>query len=141
MKKLLLIGLLIVGLLLPITASAGVVFYEKNDIRVAINGMTTWIGQDIKNDETVAGVKTSLITYSKFPVDLNLDAGIIGELKDIDSIDKIDGLLGFSVTLPDTLQWEWHGEWLLDVGYGYSPDWLVGPERHILYGGVTYKFD
>ena len=146
MKKRFLIGMVFGLAMLAVTifvhkANAGVVVFDNKDIclRGGTGDVTCWIGQDILNNESVAGVKTSILTYYKLPVQINIDLGLIGKTA-VSNMNDLDCLFGFGVTLPETLKLEWHGEWLLDCGIGYSPDFIVGPERVILFGGIKKNF-
>lgn len=124
-----------------INAQAGMVLYEKSDLQIGFTNVSAWVGEDIRNNETVGGLKTSLVKYSGFGLDklnmaLNLDAGLIGT--QIEKVSDIDAIVGISITLPEPK--EWKGKVYFDVGVAYSPDFIVGPERVILYGGLKAKF-
>ena len=128
MKKLILIGLLIVGLTLPLVASAGVTIYEKGDLKVSVDDLSIFTGYDLDGKNLIYGSYVSFVSYQY----INLDAGIVGGQK-IDS--GIAPMLGISVDAKEAIE-KLNGSWKLPqsiiVGFFSSydmgnEDWMYGP--------------
>lgn len=138
MKKLIvMIGISFLAVSILTRAEAGLTLYEDEHWFAGVQDATAWLGWDFLNSETVGGLKSSVLKY-KLPMNMsvNLDAGILGT--EIDAMDKIDGMVGVSVTLPTPK--EWKGHVFLDAGIAYSPDWITPPDRFLFYGGVKLTY-
>ena len=131
-----LIGVLMV-LMICGSAQAGYVAYDKDDIIIGSSDITGWVGYDISNKEDLFGIKTSIIEYTGLPFTINLDIGLIG-VKKVEEINDVDGLIGLSIALPTEVKIK--DALYIDIGLGYSPDWVTGPNRVIVYGGIKVKF-
>ena len=131
MKKLILIGLLIVGLTLPLVAYAGTVLYEKGDFKVTLDKPTACVMYDVKNKETLGGGKVSILQYKK----LNGDVGLIG---DEFNEENIDFFVGVSFDIGEL---QINENIYASVGLFASPGWIdAKEERYGAYGGLTYKW-
>lgn len=132
MKKILLIGLLVVGLLLPVaTVHAGVMLYERGDLKIALNDLTACMLYDVKEGDILAGMKTSLIEYQK----LNFDVGCIGKY---DELSNLDVFVGISY---DVKGLNYKDVLYSSVGVFASPGWIDnGPARVGIYGGLRLEF-
>lgn len=131
-----LIGVLMV-LMICSSAQAGYIVYDKDDTTIGLSDITGWVGYDISNKEDLFGIKTSIIEYTGLPLKINLDIGLIG-VENVEEVNDVDGLIGLSIALPTEVKLK--DMLYIDIGLGYSPDWITGPNRVIVYGGIKVRF-
>ena len=117
--------------LFPSYSSAEFKLYEKGDFKISLNEMTACVLWDMKNAETLAGLKTSILEYKQ----LNFDIGCIG---DYDNFDNIDIFVGLSI---DTTTLKINDNIYGSIGLFASPGWIdSGPVRYGGYTGLAWEF-
>ena len=80
-------------LVLAVPCSAGMVWYEKGDLKVGISELSAGTAYDLSAHDWLAVAYTSVVQYKTF----NLDLGYIGEL---DNLDQKNGVMvGLSTDL------------------------------------------
>lgn len=126
--------LIVICIVLMIAGSvrAGdLMLYEDDDWKIGIDNVTACMLYDIRNDQTLAGTKTSFVQWKK----LNLDFGIIG---DWDDFTEADLFAGISYDIPI---FEFNDHFYFDAGVYGSPGWLDDEEKSFgVYGGLKYQY-
>jgi len=132
MKKILILTAALVLLSFgTIEANNKFIIYNDNDLTIGFNDISTCLLYDFKAKETLGGVKTSIIEYKKF----NLDVGAIG---DWHGFHNVDAFVGVSYDIPMAKLGD---HFYTAVGAFVSPGIIDRePSRYGVYGELGIKF-
>ena len=142
MKK---FAIMLLAFLIIAPCYAGVTFYEKGDLKVGIEDATGAVLYDFNQRQWLGGVKTSIVQYKSF----NLDLGVVGDITNLNDLTdawgngEVDGWLGLSYDLPTSININENVCASIGAFVGDRlGDFKVEKEtvRYGVFGGLTVKF-